>query len=67
MAKRKIPKAPKKPRASASLSTWERYDQRVKDWHKKVSAIHHAEKKKSSLVKKYSHGSHLSIAHRRVA
>lgn len=66
MAKRKLPKAPKKPRASASLSTWQRYDQRVNDWKKKCTAILSEGKKKESLIKKYS-GGRSALAMRRVA
>ena len=52
----KLPKKPRKPKASASLSTWERFDQRVKDWRKKVSDKKSAKSKKETLIKKYSGG-----------
>ena len=52
----KLPKKPRKPKASASLATWERFDQRVKDWHKKVADKKNAKKKKETLIKKYSGG-----------
>lgn len=55
MAKRKLPKKPKKPRASAPVATWERFDERMKEWHRKVAAVKHGHKKKESLMKKYSH------------
>jgi hypothetical protein len=64
--KRKLPKHPKKPKASASLGTWERYDMRVKDWHKRCNEILAEKKKKETLIKKYSSSrSHLSVAHSR--
>ncbi len=65
--KRKLPKHPKKPKASATLRTWENYDVRVKEWQKRCNAILHEQSKKATLIKKYSHGHHLSVAHRRVA
>ncbi len=55
MAKRKLPKKPKKPKASATLKSWEAYDQRYKDWEKKCSDIKKGFTKKESLVKKYAH------------
>lgn len=55
MASKKLPKKPRKPKASASLSTWERFDGRMKDWAKKVSDIKNGHKKKETLIKKYSH------------
>jgi hypothetical protein len=56
MAHRKLPKHPKKPRHSASLAAWERFDARVREWHHRVNAIKSERKKKESLIKKYSHG-----------
>lgn len=53
MAKRKLPKRPRKPKANASLQTWQNFDQRVKDWKKKCSDIINGQKKKNALVKKY--------------
>lgn len=50
----KKPKAPKKPKASAPLSSWERYDAKMREHHKKISGIGAAHKKKASLIKKYS-------------
>jgi hypothetical protein len=49
----KQPKKPKKPKLSSSVSVWERFDQRMKDWHKKVADIKNAKRKKETLVKKY--------------
>lgn len=67
MAKAKrYPKHPKKPKASATLRSWENYDIRVKDWHKRCSEIDQEKRRKETLVKKYSHGrGHLSVAHSR--
>jgi len=48
----KLPKAPKRPKASASLATWEKFDQRVKDYDKKVREIKSNASKKANLIKK---------------
>jgi len=53
MAKKK-PKAPKKPKRSAPVGSWEKYDKRHAEWKKKCHDIDAAEKKKESLIKKYS-------------
>ena len=50
----RLPKKPKKPKHSASVATWEKYDQRVKEWHRKCAAIKAGKKKKESLIKKHS-------------
>lgn len=49
----KKPKRPKKPKNSASVSSWERYNQRVKEWDKKCKGIDSDKKKKENLIKKY--------------
>jgi hypothetical protein len=69
MAKtKKAPKAlkhPKKPKASAPLSSWERYDAKCKEIDKKnrdriaahkksINHVSMAKKKKELLIKKYS-------------
>lgn len=54
--KRKLPKKPRKPKASAGLSTWQNFDERVKNWKKKCSDITNGHKKKEALVKKYAGG-----------
>lgn len=51
---RKLPKRPRKPKASASLQTWMNFENRYKAWQKKCSDIKNAKKKKESLIKKYS-------------
>jgi len=56
MAKRKLPKAPKKPRQSAGLTAWQNFDERVKNWRKKCSDIKNGQKRKQSLQKKYANG-----------
>lgn len=48
----KLPKAPKRPKASASVAVWERYDARVKEHGKKVAEIRNNAKKKIALMKK---------------
>jgi len=53
---RKLPKAPKKPKASASPETWARFDQRVKDWRSKCKSIVASKKKKEAIIKKYTNG-----------
>ena len=50
----KMPSKPKKPKQSASLASWEKYDQKVKDWHKKCNEIKNAKNKKASLIKKHT-------------
>jgi hypothetical protein len=54
MATRKLPKKPKRPRASASIGTWQRFDDRYKAWERKCSDIRNGHKKKETLVKKYA-------------
>lgn len=54
MASKKLPKKPKKPKASASFATWQKFDERFKQWERKCSDIKNAVKKKEALVKKYS-------------
>jgi hypothetical protein len=51
---KKLPKKPKKPKAKASLATWERFDQRMKDWHHKVAQLHKDAQHKHNLISKYS-------------
>ena len=57
-------KMPKKPKSSASISAWEKYDERCKtvekknaeklrEYTKQVNAIKAAKKKKELLIKKY--------------
>lgn len=53
MAKKKMPKRPKRPKASAGLTTWENYSHRVKEWEHKCSKIHSDHKKKESLMNKF--------------
>lgn len=53
MAK-KLPKKPRKPKASASFNTWQNFDIRFKAWEKKCSDIKNAVKKKETLIKKYA-------------
>lgn len=58
-------KAPKKPKRSASISAWEAYDRRFKEWQKrekekistylrKVAEIKNLKKKKEQLINKYA-------------
>lgn len=54
MAKRKLPKKPKRPKASATVTSWQKFDERYKAWERKCSNIKNGHKKKESLVKKYS-------------
>jgi len=53
MAAKKLPKAPKKPKRSASYATWERYDQRVKEWQHKCAVIIQEKTKKEHLIRKH--------------
>lgn len=53
MAK-KLPKKPRKPRASASFTAWENFDRRYKAWQKKCTDIKNSHKRKETLVKKYT-------------
>lgn len=48
----KLPKAPKRPKASASLATWEKYEVKVKEHNKKVSDIQNGKKKKEVIMKR---------------
>lgn len=49
----KKPKAPKRPKKSASITAWENYDKKMKAHHAKISGIGAAHKKKEALIKKY--------------
>jgi hypothetical protein len=48
----KLPKKPKQPRVSSSLTTWENYQKRVSDWKKKLARIEADKRKKKSLIEK---------------
>jgi hypothetical protein len=48
----KLTKAPKRPKASASIATWERFEARKKDHAKKVAEIQNAAKKKIAIMKR---------------
>jgi hypothetical protein len=50
----KLPKKPKKPRASATFKSWQNFDERYKGWLKKCSDIKGAKAKKETLIKKYA-------------
>lgn len=39
-------KAPKKPKRSSSVATWERYDKKIREYHA-------GKKKKEALIKKH--------------
>lgn len=54
MASMKYPAKPKKPKISAPITAWERYDQRMKDWEKRKKEIDAAKKKKAALIKKHA-------------
>jgi len=51
MAK-KYPKAPKRPKRSASLRTWENYNKRHAEWRKRCSQIDSERKRKENLMNK---------------
>lgn len=46
-----LPKKPKSPKASASVGVWERYNQRLTDWEKRIKEIQNAKNKKATLMK----------------
>lgn len=63
--KPKALKMPKKPKATASVAVWERYDdkckavikknnERQKDYQKAIKSIETAKKKKELIIKKYA-------------
>ncbi|PKA08658.1 MULTISPECIES: hypothetical protein [Leptospira] len=52
MKKPKLPKKPKQPKASASAASWERYEERVKDWSKRIEAKLTPYKKALSIKKR---------------
>lgn len=52
MAKRKYPKKPKIPKKSASLNTWLKYEQRLKEWQQKCKDIDNAKKRKEEIIKR---------------
>lgn len=49
----KKPKRPKKPKASASLESWKKFEERLKDWNKRCNEIDSDKKKKEAMIKKY--------------
>jgi len=49
----KLPKKPKRPKKSQSLSVWQRYDDKMKAWQNKCKEIKEAPKKKEAIAKKY--------------
>lgn len=51
----KLPKKPKRPKASASVKSWEAFDERYRHWESKCKMIHDAARKKESLIAKYRH------------
>lgn len=68
-------KAPKRPKQSASITAWENFDRRYKEWekrerqkvadyNKKLSQLANGKKKKESLVAKYSHKKPLSLLYK---
>lgn len=52
MAKRKYPKKPKMPKKAASLNTWLKYEQRLKEWQQKCKDIDNAKKRKEEIIKR---------------
>ena len=50
----KMPKKPKKPRASSSIAAWERFAARHREWVSKCHKIKSDKKRKESLIKRYS-------------
>ena len=50
----KKPTKPKKPKAIQSLSVWQKFDTRMKEYNSKVSGISGDAKKKLDLIKKYN-------------
>lgn len=49
----KLKKLPKKPKQSASLATWMRYDDRVKEVQKQNREIIAQRKRKEQIIRKY--------------
>lgn len=49
-----VGKPPKKPKRTASLKTWENYDKRVKEYHKRHAQKTADARKKEALIKRYS-------------
>lgn len=69
MAKgKKYPKAPRKPKASASLAQHEAYHQRVKEWQRKCADIDREKAELERAAKKtqqlYSHISGVKVRRR---
>ena len=52
MATRKLPKPPRKPRASASIAVKENFLKRYREWEKTCNAIKAERKKSQALTKK---------------
>lgn len=48
----KLPKAPKRPKATASIAVWEKFEARKKDHAKKIADIQNAAKKKIAIMKR---------------
>jgi hypothetical protein len=53
MATKKV-KYPKKPKQTASLQTWEKYHDKIKEVDKRNAEIEKEKKKKADLIKKVS-------------
>lgn len=50
----KLKKLPKKPKTSATLATWQKYEARVKEVMKYNNQVKAEAKKKENIIKKYS-------------
>lgn len=51
--RRKYPKRPKKPKASATSKTWINFEEKMKRWEGKCREIDAAQKRKETIMKKY--------------
>ncbi len=49
----KKPKRPKRPKASATIKSWEKFDDRMRNWDKRCKQIEADKKKKETLQRKY--------------
>jgi hypothetical protein len=47
------PKKPKAPKKSSSMAVWERYDQRMQDYKRRLKEYQDAPKKKEAIRRKY--------------
>lgn len=49
----RLPKRPKRPKMSSSLTVWKNYDEKMKNWTAKCKALKEAPKKKEAIANRW--------------